>query len=225
MLATCTTFSKGLLFTLLWLGFSFLSLSLFSCFAIFSRASFAPPRQVNLTSCTFIAFPLVFDTSSTLPPWISFHATASFPLKKSKQRCNMVSSSCNTLLHSGGLEGRSLRLGAPSLGKHEFKSFRPQPWAVINTCTTAELCFLLKALSSHLFNNFKLIIPSFPPCLSIVPVSKQLCLGFSASLHVPQGDGTTGTPRPTKAASPAASAWFNREVSASGWLVCVCKKS
>lgn len=146
-------FSKGLPFTLSWLGFSFLSLYLLSCFAIFSQASFAPPRQVNLISCTFIAFPLVFDTSSTLPPRISFHAIAFFPLKKSKQRCSMVSSSCNTLLHSAGLKGRSLRLGAPSLGKHEYKSSHPQPWAVINTCTTADLCFLLKALSSHSPHN------------------------------------------------------------------------
>lgn len=144
-------FSKGLLFKLLWLEFYFLSLYLLSCFAIFSRASFAPPRKINLTSCTFITFPLVYDTTTTLLPCISFHPIAPFffPFQKSKQRCSMVSLSCNTLLHSAGLKGRSLMLGAPSLGKHEFQSSHPQPWAVINTCTTADLCCLLKALSSH----------------------------------------------------------------------------
>lgn len=192
-----------------------------SCFAIFSRASFAPPRQMNLTSRTLIAFLLVFDTTSTLPPCISFHAMHPFsPLKKSKQSCRMVSSSCNTLLHSAGLKRRSLRLGAPFLGKGEFQSFYPQPWAVINTCKTADLCFLLKALSSYILHDTASLTisnslsPSSYPASPLYQFLRSIAWAFDASPRVPQGDGTTGTPRPTKAASPAASAWFSREVSA-----------
>lgn len=57
-----------------------------SCFAIFNRASFAPQRQMNLTSCTFIAFPLVFDTTSTLPPCIfPCHCIIFFPSEKASK--------------------------------------------------------------------------------------------------------------------------------------------
>lgn len=57
-----------------------------SCFTIFNRASFPPQRQMTLTSCTFTAFPLVFDTTSTLPPCIfPCHCIIFFPSEKASK--------------------------------------------------------------------------------------------------------------------------------------------
>lgn len=124
----------------------------------------------------------------------------------------MVSSSCNPLLHSAGLKGRSLSLGAPFLGKHELQSSHPQPGAVINTCTTADLYFssgsLVLSQSPWHWSSLMTSTASsylFLPCLSPVPVSrKEDCLVLHC-LSSLQGGSTTCTPRSGRVTSPAAS--------------------